>query len=96
MLKRRVGERHAHDSSTQRGSSPRTAAAPGFLSRRHRGIPVPGTTPLVALKLMWPEFRCIDSGAGHYVSIVYRGEFGATTLFAAARIEITPLRAVSA
>ena len=47
----------------------------------------PGTTPLVTLKLMRPELRCIDYGADYYVPIVYRGGVGATPLFEAAGVE---------
>lgn len=47
----------------------------------------PGTTPLVTLKLMRPELRCIDFGADYYVPIVYQGGVGATPLFKAAGIE---------
>lgn len=47
----------------------------------------PGTTPLVTLKLMRPELRCIDFGADYYVPIVYRGGIGATPLFNAAGVE---------
>jgi hypothetical protein len=47
----------------------------------------PGTTPLVTLKLMRPELRCIDFGADFYVPIVYQGGVGASPLFDAAGIE---------
>ncbi len=50
----------------------------------------PGTTPLVTLKLMRPELRCIDFGADYYVPIVYRGGIGATRLFDAAGVERIP------
>ncbi|WP_179473022.1 hypothetical protein [Mycolicibacterium vinylchloridicum] len=47
----------------------------------------PGTTPLVTLKLMRPELRCIDFGADYYVPIVYQGGVGAAPLFEAAGVE---------
>lgn len=47
----------------------------------------PGTTPLVTLKLMRPELRCVDFGADYYVPIVYGGGPGATSLFDAAGVE---------
>lgn len=50
----------------------------------------PGTTPLVTLKLMRPELRCIDFGADYYVPIVYRGGVGATPLFDAVGVERIP------
>lgn len=50
----------------------------------------PGTTPLVTLKLMRPELRCIDFGADYYVPIVYQGGVGATPLFEAAGVERIP------
>ncbi|BCI51719.1 hypothetical protein NIIDNTM18_09970 [Mycolicibacterium litorale] len=50
----------------------------------------PGTTPLVTLKLMRPELRCIDFGADYYVPIVYQGGIGATPLFEAAGVERVP------
>lgn len=54
----------------------------------------PGTTPLVTLKLMRPELRCIDFGADYYVPIVYKGGAGASALFAAAGVESVPFWAV--
>ena len=54
----------------------------------------PGTTPLVTLKLMCPELRCIDFGADYYVPIVYKGGVGASALFAAAGVESVPFWAV--
>ncbi len=50
----------------------------------------PGTTPLVTLKLMRPELRCIDFGADYYIPIVYRGGIGATPLFEAVGVERIP------
>lgn len=50
----------------------------------------PGTTPLVTLKLMRPELRCIDFGADYYVPKVFRGGIGATQLFEAAGVERVP------
>jgi len=50
----------------------------------------PGTTPLVTLKLMRPELRCIDFGADFYVPVVYRGGVGASPLFEAAGVERVP------
>lgn len=50
----------------------------------------PGTTPLVTLKLMRPELRCVDFGADYYVPIVYKGGFGATPLFEAVGVESVP------
>lgn len=50
----------------------------------------PGTTPLVTLKLMRPELRCVDFGADYYVPIVYQGGVGATPLFDAAGVERIP------
>lgn len=47
----------------------------------------PGTTPLVTLKLMRPELRCIDFGADYYVPIMFKGGTGATPLFEAAGVE---------
>lgn len=55
----------------------------------------PGTTPLVTLKLMCPELRCIDFGADYYVPIVYRGGVGSAALFAAAGVESVPFTAVT-
>lgn len=50
----------------------------------------PGTTPLVTLKLMRPELRCIDFGADYYVPKVYKGGDGATPLFKAVGVESIP------
>ncbi len=47
----------------------------------------PGTTPLVTLKLMRPELRCVDFGADFYVPVVYKGGVGASPLFKAAGVE---------
>ena len=47
----------------------------------------PGTTPLVTLKLMRPELRCIDFGGDYYGPIVYRSNIGAAALFEAVGVE---------
>ncbi len=47
----------------------------------------PGTTPLVTLKLIRPELRCIDFGADYYMPIVYRENNGAAKLFETAGVE---------
>lgn len=47
----------------------------------------PGTTPLVTLKLMLPELRCIDLGADFYLPAAYGGGLGASELFDAVGVE---------
>lgn len=53
----------------------------------------PGTTPLVTLKLMHPQLRCIDFGADYYLPVAYGDAVGATPLYQAVGVESVPFSA---
>ena len=50
----------------------------------------PGTTPLVTLKMMRPELRCVDFGADYYVPRLYGGSDSLHELLKATGVERVP------